>query len=223
MNDIKKHIKLIEAIESNLNETVSKNLLYHALKVEHAYSQLKENCIIGRTFQRYWPDGIRRKEDDPDYEKSWQLKGISTTRDFDYAKKWGSVVYIFNKDLLAQKYKIIPYSWNFHFDSGDHDIKSKFRHKREREEFVVFGILKKTFDELEKEWLEKMDNDDDFGINKIDYVIRHEKGKLDNLSKYLEGIMVDKGTIDIYQDYEPTLAMIQFIMDHPKFKGTYEK
>ena len=54
---------------------------------------LINNKIDGYTWQRYWPDGKRRKDDDPDYNKSFYMKGLSLTREIDYAKSWNGVVF----------------------------------------------------------------------------------------------------------------------------------
>ena len=59
--------------------------LFHGLKIEYAMKALMENKIEARTFQRWWPDGKRRQEDDPLYKSSFIMKGFSTTRDFDFA------------------------------------------------------------------------------------------------------------------------------------------
>lgn len=197
---------------TDLVEGVSDPLLYHAVSIERAARQLEDDTIHGYTSQRVWKDGVRRKEDDPKYKDHWQLKGISATRDFDFAKKFGGVVYVLDRNVLQQRYKIVPYNWGFHI-AGSYVQRDK---KREREEFVVFNVLKKSFDELEREWREKYeDNDVDDFINKFDYMFA-PKGSLHPLSKYLRGIFINEYLIEIYgEDHED----IHTVMTHPKFKG----
>lgn len=67
------------------------NYVFHALKKENATSSLSEGKIQGYTSQRVWPDGNRRKENDDGYEDSYFIKGLSTTRELDFALRWGQL------------------------------------------------------------------------------------------------------------------------------------
>ncbi len=68
-------------------------MLYHGLDFNKLETILREDKIPGYTSQRYWKDGLRRKDNDPDYNNSMYYKGISTTRDINFAKQWGSNIY----------------------------------------------------------------------------------------------------------------------------------
>ena len=116
----------------------NKNILFHALSPEYALIALEKNILEGRCTQRYWVDGLRRKDDNPLYESSYWMKGFSCTRDFDFAKNWNAVVFVFDKDKIKESKKIIPYAWNYG--------RSKCipNHKKEREEFVLLKKLKST-------------------------------------------------------------------------------
>lgn len=202
-----------------ITEAVSDSLLYHAVKIEYAVKQLANDKIEGRSSQRVWPDGVRRKDDDEHYDDHWLLKGISTTRDFSFAKNFNNVVYILDRDLIAHNYKIIPYNWGFHIGGGfvQKDI------KREREEFVVFNVLKKSFDDLAKEWENYIqhhdENPDEFEfISRHDYVFQ-PSGELKPLSRYLRGVMIADYIVKIYGEDND---MVRTIMSHPKFKGIYK-
>lgn len=204
---------------TDITEAVSDSLLYHAVKIEYAVNQLANDKIEGRSHQRVWPDGVRRKEDDEHYEDHWLLKGISTTRDFSFAARWGGVVFILDRDRLAHNYKIVPYNWGFHI--GGNYVQKDI--KREREEFVVFNVLKKSFDELKRDWesyIEKRDeNPDEFEfINQHDYMTM-PSGELKPLSRYLRGVMLADYVIEIYGEDDP---MVKDIMSHPKYRGIYK-
>lgn len=203
-------------IQDITNEAVSGNLLYHATKIENAIKNLRDNSIKGYTSQRAWPDGVVRKDDDPLYDQHHILKGISTTRDFDFAKKFAGIVYVLDKDLIRQRYKIVPYNWGYLIGGGYIQTDKK----REREEFVILNVLKKSYNELIDEWEQKYihyddgDEPEDF-IDKFDYMFQ-PIGELKPLDKYLKGIFVNKDIVEIYgEDNE----MVQEIMNHPKFRG----
>lgn len=203
---------------TDITEAVSDSLLYHAVKIEYAVNQLANDKIEGYSSQRVWPDGVRRKEDDEHYEDHWLLKGISTTRDFSFAKGFNGVVYILDRDAIAHNFKIVPYNWGFHIGGGyaQKDI------KREREEFIVFNTLKKSFDELKREWqqyIEKHDeNPDEFEfVNQFDFMFK-PSGVMKPLSRYLRGVMIADYIVEIYGEDN---NMVKDIMSHPKFKGVY--
>lgn len=66
--DIKEFLqKKIEEVEAPL---------YHAISIEHFLRALEKNELEGRTTQRYWLDGIRRKDNDPLYETSKWMNRI---------------------------------------------------------------------------------------------------------------------------------------------------
>jgi len=113
--------------------------LYHNLDIERLYEFIENDELLGYSSQRFWEDGLGRKDNDSDYETSYWYKGISTTRDLNFAKYWGKhAIIVFDRDKLKTKYKIVPYQWNYTI--GADYVKD---YKKEREEFVVTGIQKK--------------------------------------------------------------------------------
>ena len=111
--------------------------LYHAIKSKNAITALKEDKLGGYSIQRIWPDGKRLKDDEPGYEKSNYMRGISTTRDIEYANKWNDVIFVFDPTKLKTKYKVVPYNWGYSIGRG---YIQGSRMKREREEFVITGF-----------------------------------------------------------------------------------
>jgi hypothetical protein len=96
----------------------------------HASMALTSGKMAATSTQRFWADGRRRTEDEPEYQESYWMKGVSFTRNIEYAMAWGWVVFEINQAKLVQRTKVIPYSWSFHMkDSSD------FR--KEQEEFAI--------------------------------------------------------------------------------------
>lgn len=195
--------------------------LWHGIKLEHAQAILSSNQIGGRTTQRYWLDGRRRIEGEPDYEDSFWLKGISTTRDRQFAVNWGSLILELDQEKIAHTYKIIPYAWNFHMDGG-----RGTHSKNEREEFIVLSFTGKTSADYEKEWEEyrdRLQEDPDRSAwdereykDWLEMWTRPEGKALAPLDKYLKGVYLNDSTVEIYGEDNPT---IQYVIAHPKFKG----
>lgn len=195
--------------------------LWHGIKLEHAETILSSNQIGGRTTQRYWLDGRRRKEGEADYQSSFWLKGISTTRDPQFAVNWGSVILELDQERIAHNFKIIPYAWNFHIDNV-----IKTDSKREREEFIVLSFTGRTSDDYMKEWEEyrdRLQNDPDTtGWDEREYKdwlamwTRPEGRPLAPLDRFLKGVYLNDGSVQIYGEENST---IQYVMAHPKFKG----
>lgn len=171
------------------------NILYHGYKdLNYAIHAFTENKMVGGSVQRFWADGKRRKDDDPTYETSYWMKGVSFTRDIYYAKTWGSVVIAVDKSKISQRYKIIPYNWGFSIPSGNFA-------KREREEFVV---TKMTFDRYQQP-----DDETRMDIKRF----MKPEGEISPLSSFLLGVWV----IDDFRNKKN----LQIIFDNPKFKGFY--
>lgn len=178
--------------------------LYHAMRVEYAYEALKKNALEGRSIQRYWPDGKRRHDTDKQYDKSFWMKGLSLTRDINFAKRWGAVVLELDASKLRSHYKIIPFAWNYQFDPKSRT--DRIDYKKEREEFLLTAKLPRTQYQLNKsvkDWLNK------------------PYGKPIPLGHTLLGIWMDKRAYDTF--YGPRDASTQFIVNHPKFRGFFEK
>ena len=204
-------------LENLLNEMASHNVLYHAIRdPKFALQALRNDKIEGRTTQRFWANGQRLKGDHPNYQNSFWLKGISTTRDRKFAENWGPVVLKLNKDLIARQYEIIPFNWGF-ANEGDNN------HKREREEFIVCAKAKKTYNDYQKEWIEyynnltKQEKFSDNYIREHDWFSQPEGKPLEPLHKFILEIYLDKTILD-YNSWQPTITAIK---SHPKFKGYY--
>jgi hypothetical protein len=203
----------------------NENVLFHAVKAEYALEQLTNGFIEGHTHQRYWADGLRRKDNHPNYEDSYILKGLSTTRDIEYAKRWGQVIYVLDKEKIRNQFKITPYSWGYSIPDSTtpgmgKTLFHKFCHKREREEFIILGKIEKSFNQLKQEWEELYngENEPDVFINQNDYVFQ-KLGKM-QLNEVLKGIIIVTDN-DVYNNYKK--KEIEAIKEHPKFIGTISK
>lgn len=218
-------------IKDLMEAPISKSLLYHGVKIQHAEEQLKNNEIEGRTNQRIWSDGKRRKEDEEGYRMSWTLSGLSTTRDIEVAKGFGGVVYVLNKDAIQSNYKVMPYDWGFHIASrvdvsrndSNYERIRKAQHKKEKEEFIITGLTKRSFEQARDNWelLSHVETEeeedklkDEMGNDLMSYMFPN-KGSLKPLDKYLEAIYITDSTVDIYDSTEH----LEFIQNHPKYKG----
>ena len=122
-------LKIRKALDFSSNE-----YLFHGTKLEYVKATLERGSILGYTAQRYWPDGKRRKEKDSDYEESFWMKGISMTRDINYAISWADVTLIFDRRAILKQHEIQSYAWNFLFGSA--------HPKKEAEDFTWMRILK---------------------------------------------------------------------------------
>lgn len=160
---------MILSYQKFLNEEVSRASLYHAIEFKRALSALSDNKLDCYSFQRICPGGKRLKDDHPDYYNSEYLRGISLTRDFNYAKNWNNIVFEFDQEKLRQKFKIVPYNWGYSVGRG---YKQGHRMKREREEFLIVGTTK-------------------------DLNIEKPFGSIQPLDKYLIGFWVDTFLTDL--------------------------
>lgn len=181
-----------------LNESMSRAPLYHAIKTSYATKALQKDSLACHGFQRTWPGGKRLKDDEPGYYQSWWMRGISLTRDLNFAKNWESVVFVFDQDKLMTRYRIVPYNWGYSIGRGHVQGSNA---KREREEFLVTSIVRKP-------------------LEGSDFIEERDKpgGYIRPLSSYLNGFyIVDKkymtGTPE-EQDY---------LLSHPLFMGFEER
>lgn len=200
------------------------NPLYHGVKIENAVKILDEKVLSARTTQRYWPDGIRRKDKDPEYESSFIMKGWSTSRDFYFAGAWSGVVFVLDKEEIKNNFEIMPISWNYSM-AGLRD------HKKEREEFIIARKTGMSFDDFRDqherkrdELYDKYEETGDKTILKelkyndyLDYLKAPEK-KIIPLSA-VKGVFIEKELIDIYKQEN---EMIKKIMAHTLYKGLYD-
>ncbi|ASV44124.1 hypothetical protein PBI_SCTP2_109 [Salicola phage SCTP-2] len=224
-------------IKDLMEAPISKNLLYHGVRIEYAVEQLKNNSIEGHTNQRVWYDGLRRTEDDPEYQQSWTLSGLSATRDISIASGFGDVIYVFNRDKINDNYKIIPYNWGYHIskklnsDSKNDDFERirKASHKREKEEFIITGLTKRSFEQAREMWgeLSEIESDEEYERLKAEMgddlmaFMFPTKGALKPLDKFIEGIYFSSSNLDIHKKYSS--EKLEYITNHPKFKGYIDK
>jgi hypothetical protein len=182
--------------------------LFHGMKLEYAAQALRDNKMLATTTQRWWPDGKRRKDDDPEYQGSYWMKGLSFTRDREYAISWGGVVFVIDQDKLRQKYKFIPFNWGYSLPRGNN-------HKREREEFLVVQATPDTY-------MKTHDSDGDKLDRPVIDMKRFEApgGEVKNLNSFLKGVYIEKATIEIFGEDDEN---VKFIMSHPKFIGIVDR
>lgn len=175
--------------------------LWHAYgKPWHAVRALKTNEMLGTTTQRWWPDDRHYYDDEGDvYKNSYWMKGISMTRDPEFAKRWGVVLFCLDQNRIAQRYKIIPLAWNKTI-RGAH-------HKKEREEFVVLEREPETYRRYDPDHDEERFDQDAFGAP--------AKKTLKPLDQFLLGIWLNEMIRGWYEDDEA------FLTKHPKFRGWY--
>ena len=192
--DFKMNPKVIRFSEY-ITEEVSRADLYHALEAKYAINALELNRLDCYGFQRTWPGGKRLKDDMPGYDDSWWMRGISLTRDVEYAKKWQSVVFIFDQDKLKQKYKIVPYNWGYSIGRG---YEQGMNMKREREEFLITKVIKHS-------------------LKGRKFLNEREKsgGSIEPLDIYLKGFLINpKYMKDDHYNY---------LTQHELFAGFYER
>lgn len=183
-----------------IQEEYSRANLYHALEIDRAKTALETNKLDCYSFQRIWPGWKRLKDDHPDYFKSQFLRGISLTRDFDYAKKWNSVVFEFDQEKLRSKWKITPYNWGYSIGRG---YRQGIRAKREREEFLVTGLT------------DRDPKGKDFRGLGNESPLTKPVGSIYPLDKYLVGFWVN--------EYLKEDSKIQQMVKNPLFLGFFKK
>lgn len=159
---------------------------------------LNKNYLI--RFQRIWPGWKRLKDDHPDYFKSQFLRGISLTRDFDYAKNWNSVVFEFDQEKLRSKWKISPYNWGYSIGRG---YRQGIRAKREREEFLITGLT------------DRDPRDKDFRGLGNESPLTKPVGSIRPLDRYLIGFWIN--------EYFKEDSKIQSMVKTPLFLGFFKK
>lgn len=169
--------------------------LYHGIKLEHLASLLTRSSLEVRTVHRYWRDGLRRFDDhrEENYNNCEWIKGISMTRDFDYAARWGEVVLVLNWNELKKNLTFIPVAW------------FKIHPKREREEFLYFKNEKETYKpdpetgRMSRDQLEKL---------------KESVGEINLTEENFYGFYIRNSSYYSDKDWE-TLTR------HPKFLGMY--
>lgn len=170
--------------------------LYHAIKTEYALTALETNKLDTYTFQRFWEDGKRKKDDHPEYFNSFYYFGLSLTRDINYASQWSDVIFVFDQSALKTKYKLLPYNWGYSIGNG---YVQGHRVKREREEFLIASVYKKTLSN--RELLDKL---------------RTPNGSIIPLDRFLKGFYISKAIDKIYDGKNEKLEKLK---KHPLFLG----
>jgi hypothetical protein len=175
-------------------EEASRADLYHAIKPEYAITSLENNKLDCHSTQRTWPGGIRMKDDQPGYNDSDWMRGLSLTRDIKYAQGWGGVVFIFDQVKLKTKYKIVPFNWGYLIGRG---YKQGSNAKREREEFLITGVEKGPLNH-----------------NEFMKMLSKPMGSIEPLDKYLKGFSINPKYMD-KSNYER-------LTEHPLFTGFFD-
>lgn len=207
---------------NRIDEAVSaSNSLYHALQIKKAIEPLRSNSLSGYTKQRFWLDGKRRTDNEADYDSSWWYTGISTTRDKRFAIKWSDIIFEFNREKIKQKYKVIPYAWNYslknYYTDSNFSPNNYFQHKKEKEDFIVTGRIPPFLGPHEPGYAE-LEDEEFYKNQKIMNIFMQEPvGAIEPLSKYLNGIYISiKHNLTISRLYKEEEYLIK---SHPLYKG----
>lgn len=197
-----KYIKHYEYVVDNKELKKIKDLgiltLYHSITPERAIKALNENKLGGYTQQRTWAGGKRLKDDQTGYYESDYIRGLSTSRDIEYCAGWNNVVFIFDRDKIKNKYKILPYNWGYSIGGG---YNQGSRVKREREEFIITGFNK------------GFKKDDSLKFMKM---VSKPNGYIEPLDKYLIGFFISGRFDDLMKEED-----LQILKSHPKYLGIY--
>lgn len=181
--------------------------IFHGIReLEHAVMALAQDSIKGYTTQRYWSDGKRRIDTDPEYNSSFWMKGISLTRDFKFAANWGDVVFILNRDKIITNNRLVPFAWNYIIGGLPNR-----NAKKEREEFLITRKTGKTFKGSEE------DPESD-RINVSEFT--KPEGEMKNLNSILVGIFMDEDSLERWGAED---ANVKYLTSHPLFKGFYSR
>jgi len=215
-------------------EDYSSQTVWHAIGDEHIIQILDNMTLEPYTKQRYWDDGLRRKDNDPDYEDSKWMYGWSMTRKKEYAMGWNSIVVELDLDKIKEQFEVKPFSWNFLFTH-------KADNRKEHEEFVVAHYGKKSIPQMKQEDIdrdlllceledklytlqgderERLKAEIDRLYDIPNWMARWDtsKGKSIDLNTCLKGIYISKTTLDIYGDKHPALKRV---MEDPLYKGIF--
>ena len=229
----------------NRNPTAARQSLWHAAKLENTATILENGYFEAHTSHRYWPDGIRRKEDDPLYENSYWMYGWSMTRQREYAQGWNGILFEFDAEKIAETFEIQPLAWNNLFKHNKKFVKKEF------EDFVIAHYEPRSIQDM-KDFAEKRDEEIDELYDKMYHSTTPEdvreklKAKIDELQegskswvedwktprgkklsvdKCVRGIYIDEFIFDLYSKDHPNsdgYKKLLTIINHPLFKGLYK-
>lgn len=202
--------------------------LWHGVQFKNIQHVFDKNALEARTTQRYWKNGQTFFDDERiEYENSFFLKGISTTRNKHYAMAWGDVVFLLDNEKIKQDFEVKPFAWNS-------TIRSAFDFKKETEEFVISDRMNQTMDQIKEEYYDIIDsfydNNDMSGLKHFEKNVCSDQGVIGYwkrkgsrslaFSKYVKGFFIcDQKPIDCdinKNDY-------QELFKHPLFLGIYSK
>lgn len=181
--------------------------LYRAVNLEYVGQMFRDDKLVGSTTQRYWDDGKRRKDNDPEYQNSNWMKGMSFTRDRRFAMSWGEFVMAVDQEKLAHRNKIIPFNWGYSIPSDNH-------HKREREEFVL----------THKGGQYNFPDEEGGGFDQKSF--RKPEGEIKGFDDMLLGFWLEIDLLTFRHDIsklEQGGTSVEELIKHPKFKGWYER
>lgn len=177
--------------------------LYRAIdELQYAWGALQRNEMLGTSRQRFWSDGKPRRDNDPEYYESYWMKGVSLTRDFSFAKRWGWFVFVFDQTKLARRYRIMPFSWGATI--GNHE---GIDHRKEREEFLIL-------DKAPNRFVKPDGSKDRDAFNNNDKSIKP-------LSDYMTGFYVCRAVLDSPHQFAKAGITLEQLTSHPAFLGFY--
>ncbi len=155
------------------------DVLWHGVDFFNAKKIIERGFFEAHTTQRFWQDGICRKDNDPEYNNSKWMYGWSMSRDLNVSKDFGFIIFAFSKSEIKKNMKVKPYAWGFSISSG-------FKHKREKEEFVMSGG-KINSENYYKDKLESLENEYDLLFDQMYENGKSEKEK-ENIKKKIENL-----------------------------------
>lgn len=225
--------------------TAGRQSLWHAANLEKTATILDNGYLEAHTSHRYWPDGIRRKEDDPLYENSCWMYGWSMTRKREYAQGWNGVLFEFDSQKIAETFEIQPLAWNNLFKHNKKFVKKEF------EDFVIAHYEPRSIQDM-KDFAEKRNEEIDNLYDKMYDSTTHDlerqklKEKIDKLQegakswvedwktprgkklsveKCVKGIYINEYHFELYSKDHPEsegYKNLCTIINHPLFKGLYK-
>lgn len=227
----KELLTIYKAVDSNNTE-----LLFHAVKTEYVKEILERGSIKGFTSHRFWDNGKRYKDNTPEYQDSYWMKGISMTRDIRYAIDWGHAILVFDRREILKNHAIESYNWGNHMAN-----RHSTDHKKEREDFVILSKLKKKYKNKDnKEWMQEYEDSltltpsEDYTQEEIESYQKSLKNKLESVDleaikqpegemffdETFKGVIVRGSLLDIYG---VDSDIVQFLINHPKFLGFLDR
>lgn len=186
-------------IQEILDEAIGPNYVYRAVKFQFAPQELKSNKMVAYGGHRFFEGGKRMLRDDPKWEKHVWAKGISTTRNYKFAKHWGPVIYVLDLAKIKKNYRVVPMNW---FTS---------KTKTEFEEFILTDISDLSGDGPE--------------IVKYLETPSGSRNEIKPLDRYLVNIHISKHFEDIFLDNpsKDIQEILDIIQSHPKYDQSWAK